>query len=253
MAKKDVIGQSLKMVIKVTGGEIKTDIGEKKSTMIELKGVTPEGCLIKIKNWVRESELDFINEGNDKLRDIVARANGGETIFTMSNGYVNKNGKQYVWLKSQESDEGKTYHEIEGFVDILDFETIDNVDMVTYNNFGTEVTYRFEDIENVINATMFVEDKNESKIYLTNDAEFTKELIIDSKDTDGAMEGVAYFLKLKFEKGAMVQADAVEAEWGSEEATGSASFAPDRLIATTIRKTDLESENIEMGSDDVGF
>lgn len=254
-AKEAKISQSIKVIGLVTKGESKTITTKKgDKEVLELSVRTPEGCLVKISNFVRESDSDYVNQKTEELRAMIIEANNKQKVYISKNIYMNKEGIQYDWFSSQETDDEKVFHQMDGFVDRLTHSELEDGDYITYEAFGQQYVEKFEDIENSIAITMYAYDKTESKVYFTNEAEYEKEVVVDVKDTTDVELGTAYSLKLKFVKGDMVQTSAkdVKLDWGAEEATYNTTFMPDKLIPISVVKTKLVSERIDGGSADDG-
>jgi len=249
---KDVIGQTISMVLKVNKAQIKeVKVKDKNQEVVELSCSTPEGTFVKISNFIRPTEVTYVNEENAKLKDIANRVIGGETIYVNKNIYVNKKGAQYGWLTSQVSDDGQIWHQIDGFVDELEFHTEEEVDIVSYEKFKTVVEKPFKEIVNDIKITMYVDEKTEDKVYFTNADQYEKRTVINVKDTSKVEIGACYDIKLKFKKGAKVEGEVVESsDWGNTAKSEGATFAPDELIPTAIRKTDLKMEGSNADEED---
>ena len=256
MAKKEFnVEQSISMVLKVTGGDVKTIETKKGSKVVsELKCVTPEGTFIKISNFERDSE-GYVNNKQKEIRDIIDRVNKNkETIYIQKNIYRGKKG-QFDWLTSDVSDDGSVWYKLDGFVDILDFYTEDEVDFVTYERFKTSVTKPFNEISNDINIVMYVDGKTEDKVYFTNNGEYEKLLVVHSSNTSKVEIGRAYAVKLKFVKGEKIRSNEVkEVDW-STDSEPSSKFTPDKLIAIGIKILDevIESKKSDDFNEDFPF
>ena len=116
------ISQNIKMIALVTKGESKTVTTQKgDKEILELTLRTPEGAMVKVSNWVRESDNDFVIQKTDELRAIIAEVTGdtktGSKVYISKNIYMNKDDVQFDWFTSEETDEGNVYHQVEGFVD----------------------------------------------------------------------------------------------------------------------------------------
>lgn len=251
--KKDVIGQAIKIIARVEKGEVKTT--KNGLEIIELTLKTPEGILLKIARFVKENDLDFIVEQHNQFKDIIERVENEETIYVMKNIYVNKKGKQYDFLTSHSTDEGKIYYQTTGGVQQLSFEATDEGDIIEYKNFDTTVNRKFEDIKNTIKITMYANDKTYDTVtFSDNDENYPKEITISVSNTDNVKLGTAYDISLKFIKGKLIKDEDMEQEldWGATTAKGGR-FENDKLIPIAVRIADIDPISSDAGDDEFPF
>ena len=239
MAKNDFyIEQNLGMVLKVNKAENKeTSTGKK---FVELSCQTPEGAFIKVKNFERNTDIDFVNDGQQNLKNIVEQVKSGKTVYIKKGAYYNKNkSTQFDWLTSSFGEDGRVYYEVSGFVDVLKYKETEDGDIVSYDNYGNDVNRMFSEIDNDIQITMYVKGIEDNRVVFTNNSsEYEKVLAIDVSDTSKVEIGRAYKIRLKFVKGEKIESvvDTTVDWWNTSD--NKVSFAPNKLIPTFVKKLD---------------
>lgn len=245
MAKKKrefKIEQSVDIIGVVFNAQLK-EIGANKLEMVEIGIKTPEGVIVNVSKFTKETGSEYVNGKIAEMVALVDRVTEGEKIYVRKNIYSTEDKGQFDWLTSYETDEGKSYFKATGFLDELDWKETDEGDLISWTKFGNATSKLFTDIQNEITVTMYAKDKDENKVFLSDLKEdYPNELAISVDNTDGVEEGVAYKLKLKFVKGAMIEAEKaieVELDWGATEEKGKYEFEDDKLVPFSVVKTTL--------------